>query len=148
MTPETVQGGFTLIELVVVIALLALVAAVAAPTAGRLFDLSAPAGDAARLATALRKARMAAIAEGRVHHVLIDPARREWHDGGGTVTFSGLATITAVVPPAGQRANGAADFIFLPDGSATGGRIVLGDGQRRQSIAVDWLTGRVAIAGP
>jgi general secretion pathway protein H len=39
-----------------------------------------------------------------------------------------------------------ADIRFNPDGSSTGGRIVLADGHRSIDIGVDWLTGRVSIA--
>ena len=98
MTPDTSQGGFTLIELVVVIALLALVAAIAVPSAGRLIDLSSPSDDVERLAAALRQARMAAIVEGRPRHVFIDPARRQWRHGKDVGTFDSIASITTAVP--------------------------------------------------
>ena len=148
MTSDTGQAGFTLIEMVVVIALLALVAAIAAPAAGRLLDLSSPSDDAERLATALRQARMAAIVEGRPRHVFIDPAHRQWRHGKDVRTFDSIASITTAVPPVGRRANGMSRIVFLPDGSATGGRIALGDGHRRRIVTIDWLTGNVAIAGP
>ncbi len=148
MTGHDGQRGFTLIELVVVIALLALVAAIAAPAAGRLFDLSSSVDDAKRLAMAMRQARMTAISEGQPQSVHIDPVRRRWRHGDSVGTFDGAASISAVVPPAGRRLNGVSAIVFLPDGSATGGRIVLGEGHRQQSVAVDWLTGTVSIAGP
>ena len=148
MTPDTGQGGFTLIELVVVIALLALVAAIAVPSAGRLIDLSSPADDVERLAAALSQARMAAIVEGRPRHVLIDPAHRQWRHGKDVRTFESIASITTAVPPVGRRENGMSSIVFLPDGSATGGRIALGDGHRQRNVTIDWLTGNVAIAGP
>ena len=148
MTPDTSQGGFTLIELVVVIALLALVAAIAVPSAGRLIDLSSPSDDVERLAAALRQARMAAIVEGRPRHVFIDPAHRKWRHGKDVRTFDSIASITTAVPPVGRRANGMSSIVLLPDGSATGGRIALGDGHRRRIVTIDWLTGNVAIAGP
>ena len=148
MTSDTGQGGFTLIELVVVIALLALVAAIAAPAAGRLIDLSSSSDDVERLATALRQARIGAIIEGRPRHVIIDPARRQWRYGKDVGTFDSAASITTTVPPVGRRENGMSSIVFLPDGSATGGRIALGDGHLRRNVFIDWLTGNVAIAGP
>jgi general secretion pathway protein H len=39
-----------------------------------------------------------------------------------------------------------ADIRFNPDGSSTGGRIVLAEGERRTAVGVDWLTGRVSVA--
>ncbi len=148
MTRQAGQGGFTLIELVVVIALLALVAAIAVPAAGRLFDLSSSAGDAERLAAALRQVRMAAISERRPKHVYIDLVRREWRHGEEVGTFDGGPSVAAFVPPGGRGLNQAPAIVFLPDGSATGGRIVLGDGHRQRNVTVDWLTGYVSIAGP
>ncbi len=141
------QVGFTLIELVVVIALLALVAAVAAPAAGRLFNLSTPADDAERLATALRQARMAAMSERRPRRVWIDPKQRQWRHAGDVGVISGVAPITVTVPPAGRDRTGSS-VVFLADGSATGGQILLGQGQGRRSVDVDWLTGNVAISRP
>ena len=38
------------------------------------------------------------------------------------------------------------DIRFNPDGSSTGGRIVLADGSRKIAVGVDWLTGRVTVA--
>lgn len=37
---------------------------------------------------------------------------------------------------------------FYPDGSSTGGRVTLGQGDRKFEIDVDWLTGRVHINQP
>ena len=148
MTPDSSQDGFTLIELVVVIVLLALVAAIAVPSAGRLIDLSTPSDDVERLAAALRQARMAAIVEGRPRHVFIDPARRQWRHGKDVGTFDSIASITTAVPPVGRRENGMSSIVFLPNGSATGGRIALSDGHLRRNVTIDWLTGGVAIAGP
>jgi hypothetical protein len=35
---------------------------------------------------------------------------------------------------------------FAPDGSASGGGIVLGSANRRVKIDIEWLTGRVQVA--
>lgn len=34
---------------------------------------------------------------------------------------------------------------FAPDGSSSGGRVVLSVGDRREAIDVDWLTRRVSV---
>jgi len=48
---------------------------------------------------------------------------------------------------AGERLDaGVGDIRFNPDGSSTGGRIVLADPPRRVAVGVDWLTGRISIA--
>ena len=45
-----------------------------------------------------------------------------------------------------SRGAGVGDIRFNPDGSSTGGRISLADGQQRIAVGVDWLTGRVSVA--
>lgn len=37
---------------------------------------------------------------------------------------------------------------FYPDGSSTGGRVTLGQGERKFEVDIDWLTGRVHINQP
>jgi general secretion pathway protein H len=38
-----------------------------------------------------------------------------------------------------------AKILFAPDGSTSGGRIALAQGQSHLLINVDWLTGRVSV---
>jgi general secretion pathway protein H len=45
-----------------------------------------------------------------------------------------------------SRGAGIGDIRFNPDGSSTGGRIVLAGAQQRMAVGVDWLTGRVTVA--
>jgi general secretion pathway protein H len=40
---------------------------------------------------------------------------------------------------------GTARIRFFPDGSSSGGRIVLGGGRHSAVVAVDWLTGAVTV---
>ena len=44
-----------------------------------------------------------------------------------------------------QISDDAGNIRFFPDGSSTGGEIVLGDGRSKFHVQVDWLTGRVSI---
>jgi hypothetical protein len=37
---------------------------------------------------------------------------------------------------------------FNGDGSASGGRIDLANGERRAQVGVDWLTGRISVSRP
>jgi general secretion pathway protein H len=50
-------------------------------------------------------------------------------------------TTVSVQTPGGPRAA----IRFNGDGSTSGGRIELTDGQRRAQVGVDWLTGRVSV---
>ena len=40
---------------------------------------------------------------------------------------------------------GVGSIRFFPDGSSTGGRVSLVQGDRRSDVLVDWLSGRVSV---
>lgn len=138
--------GFTLVEMIVVVAILGLVLAmVAARGPLGLHTLTARAA-ANELASGFRQARARAIAGNRPVAVSIDLAGHRWRVGTDRPTELPRDLDIAVLTVAGQSAGGtAADIRFLPDGSSTGGRVELKDGQRRMRIGVDWLNGRVSV---
>lgn len=130
------EAGFTLIEILVVLVILGLVAGLVlgrGPQRSATLDLRSQAG---QLAQTLRGARGRAIATNRVVRVRIDVAQRRFAADGEAIRS---------LPPPMQIATTAAVFAFAPDGSASGGRITLGEGSARIQVAVDWLTGRVSI---
>lgn len=87
-------------------------------------------GGARELAAALRASRSEAIARQREVAFTLDPATR-----------ARLEPLTVEI------AGGADGAIrFFPDGSSSGGRIVLAAAGRTASVEVHWLTGKVAIA--
>jgi general secretion pathway protein H len=144
---EGLADGFTLIELLVTLALLGLAWTIIAgykPPWSRTAGLQAT---AAELAAGLRLARSEAILSNRPVVFEVDPVDRRYRIGTGPprplpASFSvELLTISGEVRDARDG-----DIRFNPDGSSTGGRISLIDGQRRVAVGVDWLTGRVGIA--
>jgi general secretion pathway protein H len=118
------EAGFTLLEMLVTVAVMGIVLAVLAgftrPQSHRL-EMEAAARDVAR---AMRAARGTAIS------------------GGTPVTFAlpalpGWLTVAERAPQGG--------IVFAPDGSSSGGGVLLaGDGQATE-VSADWLTGRVDI---
>jgi general secretion pathway protein H len=138
--------GFTLIEMIVVVAIMGLVLAmVAARGPLGMHTLTARAA-ANALASGLRQARTRAIADNRAVAVSIDLAGHRWRIGADRPIELPRDLTIAVLTVAGQSAGGTvADIRFLPDGSSTGGRVELRDGQRRMRIGVDWLNGRVSV---
>jgi general secretion pathway protein H len=124
------KAGFTLIEMIVVLVILSLIVGlvlVRHPTrsAGLDTDVTVRA-----LSNALRLARSRAIAQDR--EVIVDTAL------GGFVVDGGSPWL---LPPG--QALSVSRVIFIPDGGSSGATILLAAGQRRISVDVNWLTGRV-----
>jgi general secretion pathway protein H len=140
-------AGFTLIEMIVVLAILgfALVLIVGyKPPWSRGLDLDA---GAAELAGQLRLARSEAIAGNRAVALDLDFAGHRYRVGDATPRPLPAGLAVELLTVAGERQGVTTGGIrFHPDGSSTGGRIVLAGGSRRVAIGVDWLTGRVAVA--
>lgn len=138
--------GFTLIEILVVIAIMGVIMGLIigrGPMRSRGLEARAAAGS---IAQSLRAARAQAIATDRNVQVAIDPARHAFApDGGRAVAISPELTL-AVGPPI-LRGPGTVRLIrFSPDGSSSGGQVLLGTGRHRIGITVEWLTGQVKVA--
>jgi general secretion pathway protein H len=144
-TPGT-AGGFSLIELLAVIALLAMVVLIvsSAPTPGRFRGEGMVA--LRQIAAGLREARSRAIAENREVVFALDVEGRRYRIGSGPADAL-PAGIDLVLDTVREEQIGATSggIRFFPDGSSSGGRIILERGPRRESIAVHWLTGRIVI---
>ena len=143
--------GFTLIEILVVLAILGVAMGLIigrGPMRSRGLEARAAAGS---LAQSFRAARARAIAIDGDVQVVIDPVRHVFAaDGSKPVVVS--RELSMVVEPAapGQavlRGPGSTRIIrFSPDGSSSGGEVLLGLGRRRIGITVEWLTGQVKVS--
>lgn len=141
------QGGFTLLELLVVVAILgfALVLIVGyKPPWSRGLSL---AGAASEVAEGLRAARSEAILRNRPISFALDLAARRYRAGTQPPRQLPPDLTLALLTVAGETPSAELGGIrFNPDGSSTGGRIAIADGRRTVAIGVDWLTGRVTAA--
>lgn len=138
--------GFTLVELLVVMAIAA-VAMTAVPT---LFSAAFPGLEmksaARRTAATLRLARESAIRRGEETSVLVD---LEHH----RLTLAGYRALSLPERLSLRLDAASSELIdeqrgtirFFPDGSSTGGRLVLAHGGHGYQIGVTWLTGRIEL---
>ncbi len=147
------EGGFTLLEVMVVIGILALAVAIVAPSLGRARMGLAVRSTAYALAADLRAARAAAQSTNMERVLTVDLAgRRYWAEGVvGPRTFPPSVTVELAVPESERlgavegSGSGSGRVRFFPDGSASGAKVVLGDGRSAASVLVDWLNGDIRI---
>ncbi len=139
-------AGFTLIEMLVVVAVMGFALSLVitrGPVRSQSFEMKAAVSEVAQ---GLRLARSRAIATNTPVQFAVDVPLRTFRIDRGppTVLPSSMSIAMTAVSDETLGARLAA-IRFNGDGSATGGRIELTDGQRRSQIGVDWLTGRVSV---
>jgi len=121
------NAGFTLLEMLVVIAVMGLIMAALAvygPPKSRWMETRAA---ARAVAGAMLAARGEAMVTGQDVAVNLPPVA-DW--------------LAESVQAPGRK------ILFSPDGSSSGGTVVLDDAGRRLAVTADWLTGRVSIVSP
>lgn len=141
-----VIGGFTLIELVVSLSLAALAIAVVPVAIERVMDNAQYRSTVRELLTTMRSARQTAMRSGTETVFQIDPVNRRYGQDGQLVRVlpEGLS-VEVVVAGSEVDHSGVGSIRFYPDGSATGGSVVVrrasGDGVQ---LRVGWLLGRIS----
>ena len=100
---------------------------------------------ASRLADVLRQLRDDAVRTGQPTYLSLDTSRRQYRETGATdwqkfPTVVQEAKFWRDSPIPGMTQN---SVFFFPDGSASGGIIVLRTDSRSAKITIEWLTGRV-----
>ena len=140
-------AGFTLIEVIVTLAILGLALVLVAGYKPPWSSGLGLKGTASELASGLRLARSEAIASNRPVPFDLDVTGHVYRVGARAERRLPANLSIELVTIAGEsRGARIGDIRFNPDGSSTGGRIVLAEGTRRTAVGVDWLTGRVSVA--
>lgn len=137
--------GFTLIEVLAVIVLIAIAVTV---TAVSLHGTGRQGLDAAgqRVAAGLRNTRTRAMATRKPQWFSVDLRRHTFAAPGReprALPKGAGVQVTSAAEDAAQA--GIARIRFFPDGSSTGGHIVLSEAHRSVRVDVDWLTGAVTV---
>jgi general secretion pathway protein H len=140
------EGGFTLIEMLVVIAIIALIGAFVLPQFSGAQAKADMSSAARRLAAGLRSTRSLAMAHGRSEAFTVDVAHGLYRAGTGAAQAIDKHVGVTLITASQEKIDAAAGNIrFYADGSSTGGGIGLRAGTRSALVLVDWLTGRVSI---
>lgn len=141
--PDVGADGFTLVELLVVLAILSL--AVIAGSQGLLgVSMARPAAQAADAVTGeIGRLRAEAMRSGTGGRLVYDPDTARFlssRPGSMPIATSGLQ-VSLETPPSERPVPG--EVRLLPDGGASGGRIVLASRTSTVVLTVGPLTGRV-----
>lgn len=144
------EEGFSLLEMIVVLAIMAM-----ATTGGLVFlthhnSQSSENAFATQLAQVLSDARLSAIQERRDVVVSFDleQDRRILVDGTPLLAIDGgIQNISILSGKRGTSPSVMAQFVFLPEGASTGGRVTFTQATARHTLVVNWLTGLVAFEG-
>jgi general secretion pathway protein H len=142
------QDGFTLIEVLVVLLIVGM-------ALGLVLTRGPPRSPALQARTAIRElaqdlrlARGRAIALDRPVGVTLDAAAHGWRlDGSPPRALPPTLNVAMLTVASLSPAPEAGRIVFAPDGSSSGGKIDLSGANLRMRVTVDWLTGRVGVAG-
>lgn len=133
------QRGFTLFEMLVVILLISLAVGLLGLGARQAVQAANERRVVGQMVDALRTTRAGAIVSGRAARTEFDLQR---------LTFQAPGRAPHAWPPSLQVSLHTAEQLasaveFYPDGSSTGGNLLLANGSRRWRIDIGWLTGSV-----
>ncbi len=138
-------SGLTLLELLVTLSVLVVVVAAMAGF-GR---GGPPAFDTTlrELVSQLRETRAEAIRTGQITRLILDTKERRYGRPGRLQALDSHIDLTVETLRDARTQKGDPAILFFPDGSSSGGIIILSDASRTETISVRWLTGLVRLDG-
>lgn len=145
--PRDPRGGFTLLELLVVLAIAGLLLAAVPPLLSQALPGLELKSGARQLAAGLRFARDRALATRQETWVEMDVEQREVTVSGrdGRLRLSQDLNLSLIGADTERTDESRGGIRFYPDGTSTGGRVILSHAHQGYQIDVDWLTGQVRV---
>jgi general secretion pathway protein H len=139
MNAPGTSRGFTLLEMLVVIVLMSIGITVVGFGLNKGLQQAAERQLLGQMVQALRATRSAAIISGQPRETRFDLARRTFQAPGKPAQQWPANMGVQLNTAAGLDAA----FAFYPDGSSSGGNLVVFQGEQRSRIDIGWLTGSV-----
>ncbi|MFK2878323.1 GspH/FimT family pseudopilin [Rhodanobacter hydrolyticus] len=140
------QYGFTLLEMLVVILLIGIAAAAVSVSVTQGLASARINAASGEIAAALRATRAQAIVQGKQQYFDVDLRNDTYSDAKRKDVRLPAGLKLSITSALEDRPNDYTGRIrFFPDGSSTGGHIILTSGRRQWRINVSWLTGQVAV---
>ncbi len=139
--------GISLIEMLVVLAIISIVLASTVPTFRQPNDGSRPRLLAAEIAAQMRAVRAMAVARNNERAFVLNAGERTYvFEGQPNASKIPLGiNMTLITSRQHVRTIDEARLVFFPDGTSTGGRLLISQRQQNLVVTVDWLTGSVTI---
>ena len=145
--PFDAGQGFTLIELLLVLVIISIALALVAPAIGNRLGGGDPKRTATQLRTTLELLRLRAITDGSEQHLIVDPQDNQyWQESGRQAASQRDSLDVQTIPSGGGvlsatsiwvRDTEEVEFRFYPDGTNSGGEIVI---EQRRGVNVTAYT--------
>lgn len=142
------QGGFTLLEILVVLGIIALMAVFIVPRAIKSTDRYTLSTEIRAVASALRYTRGQAVVGFTDKAVTFNIDEKTYFVDGEDRTYQLEDGVQLEVFAAESQISvdgSVASIRFYPDGASSGGRVTLAYEENTQAVDVVWLTGQVNI---
>jgi len=140
-------NGFTLLEILLVLTISSVLLVFIAPDMYRTISGMTLPKATQELATALRRSSSQAVNASTPASLLLNVKERSYQLSGSEKVYQLPKDLDVTILTGAGLVRGASSgaIFFYPDGSSSGGRISLQQGEREQQIHINWLTGEVDI---
>jgi len=137
--------GFTLIELLIVLVIMVSVAGVVAPLVSRSMDSAKLNSGARELVTLLKHMRNRAVVEGRSITLIVDDEIRAYRTDTDKKIYAWPDGVEVAMKNKNIEKDPANNIAFYPDGSSSGGAVLIQNNRRQLNVEINWVTGRVSL---